>query len=256
MPRVYITLVTLFCGLACACSAQALNPSNTDAWLSLEIQRSQIESDWLERKILLDQQLYLHKTKQEELQSKIEISQTTQTDAQERRSDINEKMSEYQDSQSELMTSVEQYTFKVNGLSERLPPPLLETIDGKLEVMNDTSASVTDRLSALIDNVKNINNFSESYHKTEGPILIGPDSSLHVTQIYMGISFAWYLSPDSSEYGVGMPTADGWQWISADNTKQDLGFSISTKEIQTLSDALNGPDGSQFVSIPIAIRKK
>lgn len=256
MPRVHSTLVTLFCGLVLTSTTQAQKASDTDAWLNLEIQRSQIESDWIERKILLDQQIYLHETKQKELQSKIDISQTTQTDAQERRAEVNEKMSEYQASQSELTTSLEQHAFKVNSLSERLPPFLLNTIDGKLEAMNDTNASATDRLSALIDNVKTIHDFSESYHKTEGPILIDSESSLHVTQIYMGLSFAWYLSPDHNAYGVGMPTQDGWQWISSNNTEQTLGFNISATDIQTLSDALNGPDGSQFVNIPVAIRKK
>ena len=77
-----------------------------------------------------------------------------------------------------------------------------------------------------------------------------------VNQIYLGLSYAWYISSDGKFYGLGRVEQDGWQWHHGEQAEQLVGQLENANlsaELLKIKAMLEKPTQAAFVKAPLAI---
>ena len=231
-----------------------------DQWISIESQKGQLQRNWESQKQHLEQKSKLIATEIQSLNKILEQAKNSNDDVGTKRFDIikkQEKLEQENEIVINKLTQVSEYAYK---LLPQLPPPLKTQWQEKLLLLKQESASSSEKLERLLTLFKLVNEFNEriAINRTSMKIS-GNDEQLTnilVTQIYLGISQAWYISDDGQFYGYGSTDKSGWLWWHNEDADNELGHLLNPADLLILTDMVNNPTKASFLSLPIKLKAK
>lgn len=177
----------------------------------VERETSQLLLDWqTEQQQLQDQTaLYLHE--HNVLSDKLKQKKQQQSEVQAQRENLLKQQlqaeSQAQDYQALLDSGFAQITTMWPWLPESLQLSLEKEYSQLLNQQGDLSV----RMLALTDLVKQIEKFDNTVNLHLGEMSLA-GKRWQAEQLYLGLAQAFYRLPDGSAVGIGVPTAEGWQW--------------------------------------------
>lgn len=229
-----------------------------DDWLSLEIQKGQLQSNWSRREQDLDQRLTLLDIELQRLQ---EIStQRTQVtgDADQRRHALLKQQEQLEQEQSQLETQLKTSLQSVKILHARLPPPLQAEWQTQLDQIDPAALNNSEMLERLLTLYRMLEEFDNRVALHRGVVELpgvngAAETVLLVNQIYLGVGQGWYVSDDGMSYGYGRATALGWKWWHGEEADGELGRRLDPATILQVRRILENPIKADFVALPVKI---
>lgn len=232
-----------------------------DDWLSLEIQKGQLQSSWNQRQQDLDQHLTLLDIESQRLNEVLTRRTEISGEVDLRRSALLEQQEQLEQEQSRLKIQLEATLRRANALHPRLPPPLYSEWQQQLEQITPdvlTNSEMLERLLALFKMLEEFDNrvalhrgaldLSNSEQATGSVVL--------VNQIYLGVSQGWYVSDDGNAYGYGRATPLGWKWWHGEESHRELGLPLDPKAITQVRRILENPTTADFIALPVKITQQ
>jgi len=231
-----------------------------EQWISLESQKGQLERNWQAQQQHLQQKSSLLSTEKKALDKVLQQAKVSQNDVDSKRLDLIKKQSELEQENSEVKNKITQVSELAYNLLPQLPPPLQTQWQEKLLILKQDSASASEKLERLLTLFKMVNEFDEriAINRTsmQIPDLDGENQNLLVTQIYLGVSQAWYISDDGKNYGFGKTNLLGWSWFHNKNADKELGYALKASDLLQLTDMINNPTKATYLSLPIKLQAK
>jgi hypothetical protein len=72
-----------------------------------------------------------------------------------------------------------------------------------------------------------INKFNADITLTNEVRAMPDGSSAEVKALYLGLGQAYYVTPNGQSAGVGRPTAEGWEWVPANELSVEIARAIA-----------------------------
>lgn len=167
----------------------------TEQWLSIEAQTRALQSNWDSERPLLEQHLKILRAEQEQLQ---QLLSKTQADT----SDVDQQRLELFDQQNQLEQDSAKLTQGVTLLRERLAQHHVQFPSAL--IANTAANDALTQLEALYQLQEQITT-QESVINVDGtPVM--------AQQLYLGLSYAWFVSQDQQLRGIGRVQQGQWQW--------------------------------------------
>ncbi|WP_116367814.1 DUF3450 family protein [Parahaliea mediterranea] len=179
-------------------------------WLTLEQQRQQISTQWQREQQQLALRLDLLIRERDQLRSAISSHGGEEDAVTDARAELLARQQELEAEQAEITRLTRHLEDLSQALLPSLPPPLASRWRDSLASASDDNPSAT--LQRYLDLFGLLDDFHNVATLTEG-LIDNPDGGqLHVQQLYLGASHAWYISADGSRLGSGRATTEGWVW--------------------------------------------
>lgn len=218
----------------------------TQQWTSLEHQKDVLRSEWRAQKPVLEQQLALLEREIAELNSLLEETAKQQDDVEQRRLELLEEQTRLEDEGAAVEASLGQASIALHSLERDLPPPLAKTWGEELARLDNPLESVSERFRRLVEVLGRLDDFDAKVTLNEAVMTLGDGREHVVTQVYLGLSHGWYVTADRRFAGVGMASADGWQWTPASDAAPiakivDILEQRVTPDLVSIAFELNAP---------------
>ncbi|WP_102798403.1 DUF3450 family protein [Bowmanella denitrificans] len=184
-------------------------------WLSLEQQKAALQSDWQQQKPVLAQRMTLLEAEKQQLQALLANSQQGSSQVQVKRAELLAQQSELEQQQVNARLQVKQLNAQLDGLASRLPPPLQTAWAQEQEGLSD-DADTSALLQVALAKLDKLYAFDSRVSLYEMPVTTPTGQQVLVKQLYLGITTAWFVSPDGAISGQGRSEDDGWQWHFGD----------------------------------------
>ncbi len=226
-------------------------------WIELESQKGELQLDWNSQKQYLGQTVRLLTTEEEELQQLLKKADTVKSDVDSRRIELSKKQSLLEQEQVFVKAQLEQATIFCQQLLKRLPPPLQEQWQGKLLFLTQEGVTDSEKLERILTLYQLVNEFDErvALNRSSMEIPSGKEKKQNVlvSQIYLGVSQAWYVSDDGLFYGYGRAKSSGWQWWHNEASSAELGRVLDPEDLIQLRDILEKPTTAKFIDLPVKV---
>lgn len=209
-----------FAAPAAAPTAQQL-PELVQQWLSLTRQQQQLQSQWQQEQPLLEQQLQLLNQEQQQLSATVHSQQGGQSQVSEQREQLAREQQQLEAEQQQLLATLSALRQQLQQLAPRLPPPLQQSWQAQLPALSANSATAiaaataSDDAAAQLQLVLSLLNQWHDFQKrivvSKSTIELNGEQHL-VSQLYLGVSYAWFISDDGRVKGIGHSQGSQWQW--------------------------------------------
>jgi FtsZ-binding cell division protein ZapB len=150
-----------------------------------------------------------------------------------------------------LAETVRALEARVKDLLPRLPAPIREKVRPLSQSLPADPESTELSLSPRYQNVVGLLNLVDKFHRevsvTSEVRTLADGSSVEVTAMYLGVSYAFYVNGDDTRAGVGTSSAagtDGWVWTPANEHAAAIRKAIAIQQ---------GEVPAEFVRLPIRI---
>lgn len=228
-------------------------------WLNLESQKGKIQLNWAASEQSLKNQLVLLKEEKKALKALLASAKTAQSEVDAKRLALTEQQLTFEKNQNVLNNALENSYLFIKRVSPLLPPPLQQDWQSKLATFEQKTISNSEKLERLLSMYQSANEFNQRIAINNTSMQI-PGKSEHTTklinQIYLGLSYAWYISNDGEFYGLGRVEQNGWQWHhgqQADQLIQTIANNDLKTELLKIKTMLEKPTQASFVQAPLAI---
>ncbi|MBN7797207.1 DUF3450 family protein [Parahaliea mediterranea] len=180
-------------------------------WLALERQQQQIAAQWQQEKQALALRVELLSREREQLQGAIASHDDSDDAIAEARAELLRAQQALEDEQGRVADLNRYLRHLARTLQPSLPPPLARTWADQLEqdLPPDNPSAALQRHLELFGM---LDDFQQATTLAEGEIDRGESGRLHVRQLYLGASHAWYISANGEHRGTGRASASGWVW--------------------------------------------
>ena len=254
----YISMTALS-GVSVAAPIPALNEL-MGQWINIKSQKGQLERNWLAQQQQLQQKSKLLETEKTALSKILDQAKLSKSDVDDKRLALIKRQTQLEQENNAVKSKVLEVSELAYRLLPQLPPPLQIQWQEKLLILKQNSASSSEKLERLLTLFKLVNEFDEriAINRTsmKVPNTKGEIQSLLVTQIYLGISQAWYISDDGKTYGFGSTKNLGWSWFHNEEADAELGYALSPTDLLFLADMINNPTKATYMSLPIKLKAK
>ena len=122
---------------------------------------------------------------------------------------------------------------KIKPLSRRLP-----------EDSTNTDLSLGERVQNIVGILSQADKFNTTITQTSEAREIDGGKVVEVRTLYWGLAMAYYVDGSGEYAGIGVPTADGWEWPRIES---------AGAEIKQLIDVYEGSEDISFVDVPARI---
>ena len=126
-----------------------------------------------------------------------------------------------------------------------LPEPLIEKISPLIRRLPDdpekTDLSLGERVQNIIGILSQADKFNSTISATSEVKEFESGKKVQVTTLYIGLASAYYVDDSGKYAGVGIPSANGWEWPVIEG----LG-----PQIKKLVEIYEGTGEIQFVEVP------
>jgi len=234
----------------------------SEQWLSIEQQSRQLNRQWIVNQPLLSQRIQLLEAELAQLNMVITESQSEGDGVQDERESLLAEQNELEQSQMRLtpvLSKIEQVLVK---LSEQLPPPVAVVWqDIEYSRLNrnaqapSTQIDNTADLKEILQRLSSLNEFNQRVTLNKSTILVtanegnpaslAKQQKLAVTQLYLGSSYAWFVSEDGSKTGYGNAQQGQWLW-RIDN-------SLRSADIKQAIAIYNNKQLPDYVQLPVSL---
>ncbi len=127
----------------------------------------------------------------------------------------------------------------------------------KLLLLTQEGATDSEKLERILTLYQLVNEFDErvalNRSSMEIPTSAGKFQNILVSQMYLGVSQAWYVSDDGLLYGYGRADNSGWRWWHNEASSAELGRVLDPQDLIQLRDILEKPTSAKFIDLPIKV---
>ncbi|BBN82524.1 hypothetical protein PA25_25090 [Pseudoalteromonas sp. A25] len=225
-------------------------------WLDIESQRGKLETTWQANKQSLENQIALLQQEKLALKTLLAKAKEAQSEVDEKRLSLTEQQVQFERNQALVENELAKGEHFMKRVLPMLPPPLQTQLQSKADKLTQKSLSLSEKLELYLSLHKKVDEFNTrvALNMTNMRVSInGKDTELLVSQIYLGLSQAWYLSSDGSAYGFGRIEQSGWQWYHGEAVLNVLPAVNLPKQINKIRNILEKPTTAEFVSLPLAL---
>ncbi|WP_138478428.1 DUF3450 family protein [Pseudoalteromonas phenolica] len=228
-------------------------------WLDLESQKGKLELSWQTNQQSLQNQIKLLKEEKAALRALINKAKDARSEVDEKRFELTKQQQQLEENQRLVKAELKNLMQFINRVSPLLPPPIQAQWEDALTTINSTPYSNSEQLEKLLSMFKSATEFNQRIALNNTNMTIPTadgETQMLVSQIYLGLSQAWYVSHDGKHFGIGRVEQHGWQWHHTEQAQQLLGLSSREDFLQSLAQIksmLNKPTTAAFVNAPLAI---
>lgn len=228
-------------------------------WLDLESQKGKLELSWQTNQQSLQNQIKLLKEEKAALRALINKAKDARSEVDEKRFELTRQQQQLEENQRLVEAELKSLMQFINRVSPLLPPPIQAQWEEALTTINSTPYSNSEQLEKLLSMFKSAAEFNQRVALNNTNMTVptaGGETQILVSQIYLGLSQAWYVSQDGQSFGIGRVEQHGWQWHHKEQAQQLLGLSSHEDLMQSLAkikSMLNKPTTAAFVNAPLAI---
>ena len=198
-------------------SVEALRNS-VGQWVDVEQAISKEAIAWSEKKRLLEDLIALAEDELASLKEEIQRSTEQTSAADEKRASLIAEEKRLDASQGRIGLFLVEMEKRLIRLRPQLPVPLLESLQGSYDKLGDRSSTAggqtAARMQAVVSILDSVQNFDRMLTVSEEVRLLDEGVSGQVRTIYLGLGAAYYLSEANADAGLGVPSPDGWKWVS------------------------------------------
>jgi len=245
--------------LSFGASAQQDNYKLVQQWLDLESQKGKLQLNWQASEQALKNQLALLQEEKAALNALLKNANEAKSEVDAKRLSLTQQQVQFESNQSVIVQALGEAYLFIKRIVSHMPPPIQQDWSGKLNTFEQTSLSTSEKLERLLSMFKSADEFDQRVAINSVSMSIPTENgeSLRlVNQIYLGLSYAWYISSDGNYFGLGRVEQEGWKWYHQNQALQAVGGGNS-KEFQSallaIKAILEKPTQAQFVKAPVAL---
>jgi len=218
-----------------------------DQWVETNQLISKEQSDWkLEQSILKDTETLLS-NELERLNNAIKELEDTATAATEDRAKLTEQKDELEAGSAVVLSQIGALETQMKAIVKTLPEPLVEKLKPLIRRLpdnpEDTKLSMGERVQNIVGILSQTDKFNTTLTITSESREISEGKIVQVTTIYWGLAMAYYVDDSGSYAGIGVPSAEGWDWPEVAG---------AGPQIKKLIDIYEGLE-PEFVAVPARI---
>lgn len=218
-----------------------------DQWVETNQLISKEQSDWkLEQSILKDTETLLS-NELERLNNAIKELEDTATAATEDRAKLTEQKDELEAGSAVVLSQIGALETQMKAIVKTLPEPLVEKLKPLIRRLpdnpEDTKLTMGERVQNIVGILSQTDKFNTTLTITSESREISEGKIVQVTTIYWGLAMAYYVDDSGSYAGIGVPSAEGWDWPEVAG---------AGPQIKKLIDIYEGLE-PEFVAVPARI---
>lgn len=243
----YLILILFF---SCLCHAaepqmQTLE-SLVSKYVDLKIDRARTSAQWeTDKKILEDEQALLEREK-EFLTCELKTLETAESRDTQKLEELHSKVSAMESFSSALAPVIEKAEESLKTLLLSLPLFLKENLSHEELSLSQNSSASVDRVSGLLKTYQKLQEFHNQVHLSHETLLLNTSTPKEYEVLYLGISRAFFISPDDHEAGFGELIQHKWIWTAQNSLSHQIRKAIAIQK--NFSTA-------EYVSLPLSIKE-
>lgn len=218
-------------------------------WVETRQLISQTRTDWQTDKETLDQTVRLFERELATISGERAKVSTNSAQVDLERAQTLAEQQEITAALDAVKTLAPKLEEKVLALSAAFPPPLLDKISPLLKRIPsggaETRASVLERMQNIVGIVNEVDKFNAAVTVASEIQKNPAGAEVQVETLYLGLGQAYFVDKSGEYAGVGVPTAQGWQWT----TRKEL-----AGPIQNALAIYRNAAPAVFVSLPARIQ--
>jgi hypothetical protein len=240
--------------LLCAQPATAASPLNETRetlakWVETRQLTGKLRADWQADKETLEQSLKLFERELKTLQEQLGKTDSSSQQAQKERAELTrekEALLAASDQARDLAAALEN---RVKSLARAFPAPLTEKVEPLLKRIPadpaNTKASPAERLQAIVGILNEVDKFNGSVSVVSEIQKSPAGAEVQVKTLYLGLGQAWFVDKAGEYAGVGLPSAEGWQWQARPELAPKISKAIAVYE---------NTAPAAFVDLPVTLK--
>ena len=228
-------------------------------WLEIESQKGKLQLAWQSNEQALKNQLVLLNQEKASLKKLLKNANAARSEVDAKRLALTEQQVKFESNQTTIQKALEKTYLFANRIAPLLPPPIQQDWQSKLNTYQQTSLSNSEKLEKLLSVFKSADEFNQRIAINNTSMTIpsnnGSDELL-VNQMYLGLSYAWYISKNNQSVGVGRVEQTGWQWYHGNDALQLVGEQSQEQlrdKLLEIQNMLEKPTNAFFIQAPLAI---
>jgi septal ring factor EnvC (AmiA/AmiB activator) len=243
--------LALLCTVAAAAFAQGEvedTRGEIREWIELRKEINKERVEWTAESAILNDRIRLLRAERERLETAIEEARENVGEVAAKRAEVNAQREQLRATMEQLREPLAALEARARALYPQLPGPLqAETVRLLQRIPEDaaeTRLSVAERLQAVVG----LLNFADKFNtgiQREVEIRELSGRQVEVEVLYFGLAGAFYADSAGTVAGIGVATADGWEWQAMDEQRD---------EISRLIGVYNGTREADFHSVPVRLR--
>jgi hypothetical protein len=220
--------------------------SLVENWLVLERQTTALKKNWRQTMPILKQRIKLLTAEKRLLNKQLNEQSSQKGTVENKREQLILQQSNIEVEQQEISLWLDNQWQKIQDTATQVAPPLYKTWQKKMSIYNE-DLPTSEKLSLVLQIWKSKKHFDQKITQLQSVITTKTGKNILVEQLYLGSGLGWYVSADSTEYGLGRATPNGWQWHRPDaDISQQVKHSIAMYRLQK---------EASFMQFPLAMLK-
>lgn len=219
--------------------------STIDQWVETRQIISKESSQWEIEKGLLKKTHALLTSEVARLDSELKDLKESASASDEERSSLAAKKESLKAASKVVASSIGSLETSLKTIIPSLPVPLIEKIRPLIRRLPDdpekTDLSLGQRVQNIVGILSQTDKFNTTITATSEAREFEEGKIVQVTTLYMGLASAYYVDDSGKYAGVGIPTADGWEWPVIDGVGP---------QIKQLVEIYEGTGEIQFIQVP------
>ena len=219
--------------------------STIDQWVETRQIISKESSQWDIEKGLLEKTHALLTSEVARLDSELKDLKESASASDEERSSLAAKKESLKAATKVVASSIGSLETSLKTIIPSLPAPLIEKIRPLIRRLPDnpdkTDLSLGQRVQNIVGILSQTDKFNTTITATSEAREFEAGKVVQVTTLYMGLASAYYVDDSGKYAGVGIPTADGWDWPVIEGIGS---------QIKQLVEIYEGTGEIQFIKVP------
>jgi hypothetical protein len=257
----HVLLLVLFVLGASAAPARAQGqedgtPEDLDAtratlakWMETQQVISREKKDWQTAMEVLEQRISLIEGEIAGIESRMSGTQGSITELDRKRMEMVRHNDELKQASAELVKTIGSLEARTVAMLASLPEPLLERVSPLARRIPRTPAatelSLSERFQNVIGILNEVNKFNRDIMVASEIRRLPGGESAEVKVLYLGLSQAYFVSPNGDIAGIGQAGDEGWEWIQANELAGRISQAIAIIQNEAVP---------AFVPLPVEIR--
>lgn len=247
----------LYCLLLVVLASSARCDDTSDLiheWLGIESQRGVLRSEWEQSKNILDGQIELYQKQISEYR-RVVASKSNSTDGlDEKRQEITDAQALLEEKQARIKDEIDIALHHLRRMQSRLPPFIRTDLSEDLDNINTDNTNVGNTVDGIVAAIQSLYQLNQRITVNKSSIFIeDAGQDIHVSQVYLGLGHAWYVSDDDANFGYGRSTQSGWRWWNNEASSELFNDGLKASDIRKLVWVIENPQQAEFSRLPIAI---
>lgn len=220
-----------------------------EQWVETEQIISKENSEWEIEEGLLEKTFALLTSEVARLDSELKDLKESASASDEERSSLAAQKESLKAASNVVASTIGTLETDLKAIIPTLPDPLVEKIRPLIRRLPDnpekTDLSLGQRVQNIVGILSQTDKFNTTITTTSETREFEEGKIVQVTTLYMGLASAYYVDDSGKYAGVGIPTANGWEWPLV----KGIG-----SEVKQLVDIYEGTGEIKFINLPAQIK--